>query len=91
MIDTVTSPPRFEPSTQISLTSGLSLIVIGAVLAGVLAGLLDGFVKGLLLGAGVVLILFGVHLLAPVVRRRWRHDDDSEHDDTWLPSRDGDR
>lgn len=79
--------PKLRPSNTLALSSGISLIMLG-VLLNLLARPFDGFVQGLLQGAGITVLLIGVYVMSPLVRRRAGDDTAA---DTWLPSRDGDR
>ena len=82
------NPPNLRPSHAVALSAGISLVVLGIAL-NVLSRPLDGFVHGLLIGAGLTTILMGVWVMSPLLRRR--DSEDSAAEDTWLPSRDGDR
>ncbi len=73
-----TSRPRIGPA-------GLLMVVIG-LLAATLSRSLDGFSGGALAGAGIALLLLGVHQMSAA--RRPRRDPDGTPR-SWLPSRDG--
>jgi hypothetical protein len=66
-------------------TNGVLLLILGGILLASVGMRFDGFVGGLLQGAGVGFILCGAWAFGAL----WRHGQDT--DDTWLPSRDGDR
>jgi len=68
-------------------TTASAMITVGIALQ-LTGGLLHGFLRGLLQGAGIALILLGVIILSPQMRRR-RHGQE-RRDGMWLPSRESD-
>lgn len=89
----MTDTPQLRPSAAVAVSLGTALIGVGIVL-NLLSRTFDGFAQGLFLGAGVTLVVLGVVTVSGTLRRRLRNGAApavGEHDDTWLPSRDGDR
>ncbi|QIK76752.1 hypothetical protein [Nocardioides piscis] len=70
-------------TSRITLSSGVGLVLPGMALTW-LGSELDGFLKGFCQGAGIMMMLLGVWLLAARLRRPSTDDPNA----MWLPSRD---
>ena len=86
----MTEAPQIRPTSSIAMSFGASLVGLGIIL-NLISRMFDGFAQGLFLGAGIMFILIGVFTLSGPLRRRLSGAEPTEQDDTWLPSRDGER
>ncbi|WP_018157605.1 hypothetical protein [Demetria terragena] len=70
----------------VDYSAGIALILPGIALT-LVSARFDGFVKGACQGAGIMMLLIGVYLIAARMRKPAARADT---DGMWLPSRDGD-